>query len=192
MNKNLTPLILIVLAVGIYFTFTRAKIDELQAIRQVNAQYEQALKNSEKLVKVRDTVRDNYNKISQDDQERLEKILPDNVDNVRLIIDVSGVAARHELVMKNVKTTTPKDASEPVVDTAMGQGGMGAPAPSQSTYSTVTLNFSVSSNYQNFLNFLKDIEASLRIIEVSKITIKSSDTGIYDYNVEIKTFWLKQ
>lgn len=191
MNKNLTPLILIVLSVGIYFTFTRAKIDELQAIRQVNAQYEQALKNSEKLVKVRDTVRDNYNKISQDDQERLEKILPDNVDNVRLIIDVSGVAARHGIVMKNVKTTTPKDASEPVVDTAMGQG-MGVSAPKQGSYSTVTLSFDVSSNYQNFLNFLKDIEASLRIIEISKITIKSNDTGVYDYSVEVKTFWLKQ
>ena len=192
MNKNLTPLILIVLAVGIYFTFTRAKIDELQAIRQVNAQYEQALKNSEKLVKVRDTVRDNYNKISQDDQERLEKILPDNVDNVRLIIDVSGVAARHGIVMKNVKTTTPKDASEPVADAGMGQGGMGSQIPSQNTYSTVTLSFDVTSNYQNFLNFLKDIEASLRIIEISKITIKSNDTGVYDYSVEIKTFWLKQ
>lgn len=191
MNKNITPLILIVLSVGIYFTFTRAKIDELLAIRQVNAQYEQALNNSEKLVKVRDTVRDNYNKISQDDQERLEKILPDNVDNVRLIIDVSGVAARHGIVMKNVKTTTPKDASEPVVDSGMGQG-MGGQTTSQSSYSTVTLSFDVSSNYQNFLNFLKDIEASLRIIEISKITIKSSDTGVYDYNIEIKTFWLKQ
>lgn len=191
MNKNLTPLILIVLAVGIYFTFTRVKIDELQAIRQVNAQYEQALKNSEKLVKVRDSVRDNYNKISQDDQERLEKILPDNVDNVRLIIDVSGVAARHGIVMKNVKTTTPKDASEPVVDSGIGQD-MSGQTQTQGSYSTVTLSFDVSSNYQNFLNFLKDIEASLRIIEVSKITIKSTETGVYDYNVEIKTFWLKQ
>jgi Tfp pilus assembly protein PilO len=191
MNKNLTPLILIVLAVGIYFTFTRVKIDELQSIRQVNAQYEQALKNSEKLVKVRDSVRDNYNKISQDDQERLEKILPDNVDNVRLIIDVSGVAARHGIVMKNVKTTTPKDASEPVVDSGIGQD-MSGQTQTQGSYSTVTLSFDVSSNYQNFLNFLKDIEASLRIIEVSKITIKSTETGVYDYNVEIKTFWLKQ
>lgn len=190
MNKNITPLILIVLAIGIYFTFTREKIDELQSIRQVNAQYEQALENSEKLIKVRDAVKDSYNKISLDDQEKLEKILPDNVDNVRLIIDISGVAARHGIVMKNVKTTTPKDASEPVVDQGMVPGV--SDGSTQSTYSTVTLSFDVSSNYQNFLNFLKDIEASLRIIEISKITIKSNDTGVYDYNVEIKTFWLKQ
>jgi Tfp pilus assembly protein PilO len=190
MNKNVTPLILIVLAVGIYFTFTRAKIDELQAIRQVNAQYEQALENSEKLIKVRDAVKDNYNKIGIDDQERLEKILPDNVDNVRLIIDISGVAARHGIVMKNVKTTTPKDASEPVANPGIDQ--VSGDGSTQSTYSTVTLSFDVSSNYQNFLNFLKDIEASLRIIEISKITVKSNDTGVYDYNVEVKTFWLKQ
>ena len=188
MNKNSTPLILIILAIGIYFTFTRAKIDELKTIQNVNDQYIQAIKNSEKLVKIRDEVRDNYNKISLDDQEKLEKILPDNVDNVRLIIDVSGVAARHGLVMKNVKTSTPSDATDPASVDENGEVVQGA----KSTYSTVTLSFDVVSGYQNFINFVKDLEASLRIIEVSKITIKGSDTGTYDYSVEVKTFWLKQ
>ena len=46
MNKNLTSLILIVLAVGIYFTFTKAKLVELSDIRAVNAQYDKAIKNN--------------------------------------------------------------------------------------------------------------------------------------------------
>lgn len=189
MNKNITPLILIVLALGIYFTFTRSKLDELKSIRSVNVQYKQAIDNSEKLVKVRDQVRDTYNKISQDDRENLEKMLPDNVDNVRLIIDVNGVAARHGLALKSIKTSTVEDKN-----TASGKTNTGQTSGStkiSNTQDTVTLSFNVASNYQTFINFLKDLEASLRIMEISKITLDASDNGVYDYGVEIKTFWLK-
>ena len=102
MNKNATGLILIVLAVGTYFTFTRVKIDEIKAIKTVNDEYKNALVNSERLVKDRDAILAVYNQIPVEDQERLEKIIPNNVDNVRLIIDINGVASRHGLAVKTV------------------------------------------------------------------------------------------
>jgi len=183
MNKNATPLILIVLAVGIYFTFTRVKIDEFQVVRAVNAQYETALQNSEKLIKTRDDVLKTYNQIDPVNQDRLDKIVPDNVDNVRLIIDVNGVASRHNIVVKNIKTSTSGDAAGQPNNTDEN---------SSSEYNTVVLSFDISANYQTFVAFLKDLEASLRILEISKISLKATDTGIFDYTIEAKTFWLKQ
>lgn len=190
MNKNVTPLILIVLAIGIYFTFTRVKLDELDGIKVVNAEYKQALDNSEKLVKVRDQVLATYNQIEPDDQDRLEKMLPDNVDNVRLIIDVNGVAARHGLAIKNVKTITAQQGAETTTTVTTQAPTEGVNVPS--TYDTVSLSFDISANYPTFIAFLKDLEASLRIMEISKITLSANDTGTYNYNVELKTFWLKQ
>ena len=187
MNKNITPIILVVLAIGVYFTFTKGKIDEVNAVRAVNASYEQALNNSEKLVTVRDGVLKTYNNISQDDKVRLDKMLPNNIDNVRLIIDVNGVASRHGLIMKNVKTSMP---SQTIGSNATTQN---KPAVAGSTnLSSVTLSFSVSTNYQTFLDFIKDLEASLRIMDISKITLSANDNGSYDYGVELKTYWLKQ
>jgi Tfp pilus assembly protein PilO len=183
MSKNATPLILIVLAIGIYFTFTRVKIDELKVIRAVNDQYETALQNSETLVKTRDKVLKTYNQIDPINQDRLDKIVPDNVDNVRLIIDVNGVASRHNIVVKNIKTSTSGDASGQTSEIDTNNA---------SEYNTVVLSFDISTNYQTFVAFLKDLEASLRILEISKITLKATDTGIFDYTVEAKTFWLKQ
>lgn len=192
MNKNATPLILIVLSIGIYFTFTRIKIEEFKSVQLVNDQYKEAIDNSEQLLAVRDSVLETYNKIDPEDQERIEKIIPNNVDNVRLIIDVNGIATRHGLVMKNVKTDTNKanqsGSLPPEQGDSMNPDGS-APAAS---YGTATLSFDVNGAYQGFQDFLRELEASLRIIEVSKITLKSNDTGNYEYNVEIKTFWLKQ
>ena len=192
MNKNITPLILIVLAIGIYFTFTRLKIDELGTVREVNAKYQQALDNSEALIKVRDNVLSTYNKINPDDQDRLEKILPNNVDNVRLIIDLNGIGSRHGLVIKNIKTSTPKDMSSSNTNTNVNANLGFDAVKAPSSYNTVTLNFDVSANYTTFTDFLKDLESSLRILEISRIGLKVNDLGTYDYSLEVKTYWLKQ
>jgi Tfp pilus assembly protein PilO len=202
MNKNVTPLILIVLAIGIYFTYTKGQINEMKAIRVVNAGYEQALSNSEKLIKTRDEVLNTYNNIAEEDRARLEKMLPDNVDNIRLIIDVNGVAARYGLTLKNIKTNASAVAPTNTTSTVKpGQNTNTNMSPTMNipntvkianSYDTVILSFSVNTNYQTFINLLRDLEASLRIMDISKITVTANDTGLYDYGVELKTYWLKQ
>lgn len=197
MNRNVTPLILIVLAIGIYFTFTRAKIDEVKAIQIVNGQYQKALDNSEELAKKLNDKLAVYNRISPDDQSRLERMIPDNVDNVRLIIDVNSVAAKHGLILKNVKTATTKDPVDPNNRGAQSTNQGPNQGPNSNVliaggYDTVTLSFDVSGPYQNFLDFLRSMERSLRIMEISKITLRVNDVGTYDYGLEFKTFWLKK
>lgn len=189
MSKNLTPIILIVLAIGVYFTYTTKKIDELKVIKLVNAGYEQAIANSEKLIKVRDNVLKSYNNISPEDRERLDKMLPNNIDNVRLIIDTNGVASRHGLFLKGIKTsaTVISDASKTTIS-PQNQNNVSIPRG----YDTVTVSFTVTTNYQSFLNFIKDLQASLRIMDINKITLKVNENGTYDFGVEFKTYWLKQ
>jgi hypothetical protein len=194
MNKNVTPIILTVLAIGIYFSFTAAKIDELKAIKAVNAGYEEALNNSEKLIKVRDSVLKTYNNISEEDRARLDKLLPNNVDNVRLIIDANGIGARHGLALKNIKTSATniisKDDTSTPSNSSLSRRNV-EPVLSH-MYDTVTLSFNVTTDYNTFIDLLKDFESSLRIMDISKITMTAGDTRNYDYGVEIKTYWLKQ
>lgn len=183
MNKNATALILIVLAIGIYFTYISRQIDDLKSVRAVNAEYQKAIDNSAKLIKVRDDVLKAYNSISIEDKERLDKLVPSNVDNVRLIIDVKDdIASRHGLYLKNIKTSSP-----PVVSSTQG-----STASPDSKYGVVTLSFSVTSTYEKFVDFLRDLEASLRVMDISKLTIATNEAGTYDFTVELKTYWLRQ
>lgn len=192
MNKNILPLTLIVLAVGTYFTFTRVKYDEIKSIKEVNAVYDQALSNSKKLINERKTVVDNYNKIDIVDRENLEKMLPDNIDNIRLIIDINSVAAKHGLILKGIKTSAPgmigdTSAGSDATHNSNTQSAQSA----DSKYNTMTLNFTVSSSYEKFNLFIKDLESSLRIIDISKIALVAKENGVNDYSVELKTYWLK-
>jgi Tfp pilus assembly protein PilO len=190
MNKNTTAVILIVLAIGIYFTFTRAQVSELKVIKAQNDEYQKAIDNSVKLVSKRDTVEEQWRQVSPEDQDNLDKLVPDNVDNVRLIIDVKDdIAAKYGLFLKNIKTTSPEVQNQ----AAQTPGGVQqAPAGQPDKYGVVTLSFTVTASYEAFLNFLKDLEGSLRIMDVSRLAVSSNDQGTYDFTVDLKTYWLKQ
>ncbi len=210
MNKNFTALILIVLAIGIYFTFTNTKIEELKAVRSVNADYEKAIRDSEKLIEARDKVVKELQAIPPQDLERLNRIVPDNVDNVRLIIDVKdNIAAAHGLALKDIKTSSPEVQKQtggvvvapPVSNTGPGVGliagtkQVGSTQQDLGKYGMVNLSFTVTTTYAKFKDFLRDMESSLRIMDVSKLTISTNSdtakTGSYDFKVEVKTYWIK-
>ncbi len=193
MNRNGTAVILIVLALGIYFTFTRGIFTQVKAVQVVNNQYTSAISNAEQLIKVREKVLTAYNDLSESDRERLDKMIPNTVDNIRLIIDLNAVAARHGFALKNVKATTPPKTAATQntnVRTAGQNSSGGLPTP---VIDTVTITFSVDAPYLEFISFMQDLEANLRIMDLSRLGVSVNEEGSnYSYSVELKTYWLRQ
>lgn len=201
MNRNVTAVILIVLAIGVYLTFTSPSWDEAKAIGTVNGSYLTAIDNADKLIRVRDQVLASYNALSANDQDRLNKILPTSQDNIRLIIDLNSVALRKGITLHGIKVSAPADKNDsPAVvvqaapAAAPGMPGAAAfanPLPAASV-DAVTISFSTTAAYQTFIQFMRDLEANLRVMDMTHLAIKASDTGLYDYTVELKTYWLRQ
>ncbi len=199
MNRNATATILIVLAIGIYFTFTKGMIDQAKAVQVVNAQYSSAIANAEQLIRVRDKVLKAYGDIGDTDKERLEKMIPDTIDNIRLIIDLKGVGLRHGMILNGIKATATGSAggAKPVIVTTqppVGRAGTMTPVSSIATptLDNVTVSFDVTAPYLEFISFLQDLEANLRIMDISRLTMTADDTGQYHFGVELKTYWLRQ
>lgn len=195
MNRNITALILLILAGGIYYTFTKGQLDQARAVKAVNAQYASALDNANELIKVRDQVLQRYHSISDLDRDRLDKMIPSTVDNIRLIVDLNNIAAKRGISLKNIKASAAgSDQNGPSgVATVPAPG---APSPtggiSEPKLDTVTVTFSVEAPYLEFIGFLQDIEANLRIMDVTKLSLTTADSGVYDFNVELKTYWIRQ
>lgn len=193
MFRNIIPIILIGIAITGFFMFTNPMYTEFVDIKSQMASYDEALSNSKMLENERDKLTKIYNSIDTSNLEKLQKLLPDGVDNIRLVLEIEKLALPYGMILKDVKYAT--IATNKMKDVA---GGLKANA-SEKDYGTWDLEFSTEGTYSNFLSFLKDLENNLRIVDVVSIDF-SSDTGsglnptsqeAYKYNLKIKTYWLK-
>lgn len=192
--RFILPIILIGIAVAGFFMFTSPLYEDISVIRADISAYDEALNNSKALENERDKLTSKYNNISKDDLDKLEKLLPDNIDNIRLILEIEKIASPYGMVLKDVKYNA--SAS----DTA-GAGGPvqagGGEATLGKDYRILNMEFSVTGTYNNFINFTRDLESNLRIVDISSVVfssetdIKTNPAGTYKYSFKIKTYWLK-
>jgi len=143
------------------------------------AKYDDILNSSTKIVSQRDVLIAKKNTITEADKAKLERLLPSNIDNIRLIIEISKIAEGRSLVAKNISVG---DMTQTSGDT-IGQ--------TNTSYGTLSLKFTVNSSYNNFLNFLHDLENNLRLLDITDISFNATESGFYDFNVSLNTYWLK-
>ncbi len=176
--NHIISVIVIVASLGLFFGYVDPQYMEIKTLTAERESYREALDNSKSLQEERDRLIAKLDGMPDADLAALAKLLPNDIDNVRLIIDIDEMAKTYNMRIRNFKTdvTEKKDT--------IGRDN--------STYGTLTLNFSTSASYTTFLAFMRDLERSLRIIDVSSISFATVEANpLYDFNVTIKTYWLK-
>lgn len=183
--RTLLPILLIILSGGLFVAYTNPAYQQAGGIKYLQAQaaqYDAALSQSSELRAARDQLLAKRNTFSADDVRKLERILPDNVDNIRLIIDIQNIAARYGLQVRDVAlgATSADVQNQP----------LGAGAGSQSV-GEVELGFAVEATYSTFLAFLADLEKSVRVADLQNIAFSTGAGDLNTYSLEIKTYWLR-
>src|SRR5690349_1065682 len=98
MLRLIAPLILIGGAIVGFFALVSPLYKDITALKQEVAAYNQALDNSKALENERDKLTKKYNSIDPANLEKLEKMLPDSVDNIRLILEIEKIAAPYGMI----------------------------------------------------------------------------------------------
>jgi len=173
------PIIFTLISIGLFFLY----IDPVYSDIRLKISERNESDKSKELREVRDKLLSVYNTFSTNDIDRLEKLLPDNVDNVRLILDIDYIASTYGMRIKNV-TINKKDNRE-----------VGVIGPSNKLFESVKLSFSVISPYDNFIQFIKNIEKSLRVVDITEVSLVQQgdeiNNLIYEYRIGLETYWLK-
>lgn len=177
--KSLLPIILIAASIGIFVFGTNKIYTQIKDIKSEMSDYDIALGKSREVLRKRGELGEQYKKFSQADLEAVKKILPDHVDNIQLVLDIDGIARSKGLELKNIKIDEEKISK----DEALG--------PQKNPYGSILVSFRTTGSYEKFLDFLKQLEQSMRIVDITSLSFKSTDTGVYDYAVTLKTYWLK-
>lgn len=179
--KGIIPIICIVIAGCLFYWYIDPTYAAIKELRAEEATLDQALDRALELQETRDQLLSRYNTFAPNDLARLEKLLPDHVDNVRLILDLDGIASRYGMRVRDVSVDDPK-RTQSVAD---------AVGPDETTHESMILSFTVSGQYDTFRQFLINLEQSLRLVDVEGIAFTSSDSGLYDFTVSLRTYWLK-
>ncbi len=202
--KSIISLILIIASISFFVFFTKPKWTELKANKLEIEKLNIAKDNAKKLKAKIDSLQKIRNGISEADMKKIERMIPNNVENVKLIIDFdtllqklvekNGTAA---LYRKNKNDTTEKISIE---NPSISQGNTTIEGGFDSSQLGVAdFRFGVSLTYNDFLDLLKTIESSTRIFEIESISFsapnnvdtKNTNEIVYNFNIGLKTFWLK-
>ena len=204
MFRFIFPTFLIGIAITAFFMFTSPLYKDVSTIGAEVSSYNEALNNSKALDQQRYDLTTKYNAISAENLSKLEKLLPDNVDNIKLILEIDKISKAYGMKLKDVKydstatpTSTATGTTAPTLNIVKTNTGI---QNSSEDFGTWNLEFSTQGSFDNLIAFIKDLESNLRIVDVSSITF-SSNSGVglgvvptpggYKYSFKIKTYWLK-
>lgn len=180
--RGLTPIVLILVCICVGFFYINPQYKKIQAHRLESLEYDKVIAKSVELKKLRDSLSDTLQAFSPSDLDRISKLLPEKVDTARLILDISGVAAKYAIEMKDTKTTDAPKSGSPGTDSKSAE----------KIYKSSTISFGFQTSYEGMIQFVKDLEKSLRMVDVISISLKPSagTFPIYDYNITLQAYWL--
>lgn len=177
----LLPILLIGSAVAGVFMYTLPEIEALSLKRSEKAAYQNALNQAREILDLKQELMVQYETFSPEDRLKLQKLLPDNPDAIGAIIETNTVAGENGVVLTSVADNpTARDESAPL-----------------NRVSTVNTTYDLTADYASFVTFLKAIERSLRVTDVSSLTFDTESGGessgnLLNFSLDANTYWLSE
>ena len=182
MNNRIPPLIALTVAIGIFFAYVSPTWSGTIAVTKSSiASDDKALAAASEYATQQNELADARNNIDTTDMARLTTLLPDSVDNVVLILDLNALAARSGLQLSNIDVMR----SENPLNTGV------LPVAGVSPVGSIDLSLSAVGTYDAFRAFLTGVERSARLLDVSDLVVRGSDTGSYVYKMTLRLYWLR-
>lgn len=196
MNSRVLPFLSLMLSIGIFFAYVNPVWSgPIKNAKIAIANNEQALKAADDYKKKENQLASARSAIDKENLDRLSTFLPDSVDNVRLILDINALAARSGLSLANIDVAK-NDSGNVSTDVKTSMPAGSTLTGTQSTVlanpvGSVDLTLSAVGTYSALHSFLAGIEKSARLLDVRDIVVKGSDTGVYNYKMTIRLYWLR-
>lgn len=111
--------------------------------------------------------------------EKINKILPKTADPIVIIYELMKIASRPET---NMKLSSPQFSDD-------------SKNNNSNNFNTLSINFSTEGTYEQLKAFLKNLESSERIYNVTSLSFSSSrstkSSSVLNYSLNVETYYLK-
>jgi Tfp pilus assembly protein PilO len=173
---RLLPALAMIGAVALGFMYVSPAYSKaIPSIHEAMARKDSALEKAGEFEKRRNDLQEKRAAASTEDITRIEEFLPDSVDNIQLILDLTALASRSSVQLTKIEVARQAAAS-------VTEGSLSG---------HIDVNLEIAGTYTAFSGFIKAIEESARLIDVTALRIVASDTGVYTYNLTLRIYWLR-
>lgn len=194
-------LIIIAVSIGSVILIVKPRYENLKQARTDVSSYGSSLDTAEKLKQSREELIAKYNAIPKNDLDSLKTLLPDAVDNIRLIIQIDSIAQKNNLsTLRDVDYQKVED----IQTSPSADGGEATTIAPSLPYGDLSLSFQTAGTYANFLAFVADLEQNLRLVDIVSVDFSTNEGqqgqqeqsqnpgSNLTYQVTLKTYWLKK
>jgi len=181
---RILPFFILIAAVGLFFGYVQPTYkEEIAAQRAKIRSYDSALAAAATFREKREALIEQQNAIPQSDRTRIEGFLPDGVDNVQLIVDLNALASRSGMRLSDFN----------IAEAEESQGVEPGRIALDAVQAVDSLEISVTAvgTYGSFRTFLAGVEHSLRPMDLVDLQISDSETGVYNYAMTFRIYWLR-
>lgn len=175
--NQLIAIILLIAALAIFIFWIQPLWKEVGVLKLERVAFEETLKRFSELREARDDLLSKYNSVSQDDMVRLRRMLPTTPDGGGIIVELEALGRKHGLLLKQVGIAQVGKAIGTTITTK------------KKGHEIVQVNFSLSGSYGSFRTFLKDIERSLRIIDITSISFVAGSVDSYEFLIQARSYF---
>lgn len=180
MTKILISILIFGASLGVFFGLTMPLIETVKTDSAKAAKMATAISKFQDLEKKRNDLMAKRGSISNQDIDKLNASLPEQISAIRLITQIDDMTKDSGLILRTIDVEEPKSGSGKEL-TQTGE---------VKKYKSAAIVFSVAGSYKVFLGFLANLERSLQIIDIKDITFSvGSKADSYDFSVRALTYY---
>lgn len=178
MGKLILSIIFLTTAGILSFFWTKPLYNEVKDLEGKKVSLETVIANAKEIQKKRDDVLQVYNSISQENLNKLDKIIPFSPQPVEFIIELQNIIKESGMSLNSIDASSKKDSeSQNETDSQ------------QKVYKNVDFLVKVSGPYNSLSSLLSNLEKSLRLVNISSIEFSSSEVDFYEFSVSGVSYW---
>lgn len=190
--KSILSISVIAICVGLYFVYIKPLSLEVKVLSAKKQEYVDVLNRVKEIKEKRDQVFADYDSISSEERDKLNKIIPEKLNPVFMLNDLSVLGSKYGISIRDFRVSESGGNSggdELIAGTNPGE-----------IYKTSTVTMRLQGEYRAFLNFMSEMESALSLIDIVSLDIRGggstsggrvSQVLPLDYSLEAKIYSLR-
>ncbi len=183
MMRTLTPILSLIIAVLLFLFFLKPQYAAVQELQTEVDEYNTASQKYAEFTSAVDAKLRTINEQPVTNTMRLDKIIPDEVDDAELLVSIESMVKDQRMLFGNI-----------MIDTGEASFGKTSKNAKNTELSSelqrVDFSFSVIGSYDQFKNLLRELESSLTLYDVVKLSMTTSPGTFQQFDIIVRTYAL--